>query len=207
MVQSPSWEANWFAVSQEIPRISRNPKVHYHTHKRLQPVLHRPMNRKEDTKLKMHSRPTNGFQSFSCNFVVTLLLFITVNTTNFVALWSPTCFSQSCGHLEGDFFENKSIVMILTCISYVYRTVHHCDSWRIRDQLDVTIYWVLFHFFYAQHVSDINTSINRSLQLFYYITTLVVCSCLDMCWSFGVAVWGGIRPSFPHSNLEYNDLC
>ena len=34
MVQSPSWEANWFAASQEIPRISRNPKVYYRTHKR-----------------------------------------------------------------------------------------------------------------------------------------------------------------------------
>ena len=34
MVQSPSWEANWFAASQEIPRISRNPKLHYRTHKR-----------------------------------------------------------------------------------------------------------------------------------------------------------------------------
>jgi len=34
MVQSPSWETNWFAPSQEIPRISRNPKVHYRTHKR-----------------------------------------------------------------------------------------------------------------------------------------------------------------------------
>jgi len=33
-VQSPSWEANWFAASQEIPPISRNPKVHYRTHKR-----------------------------------------------------------------------------------------------------------------------------------------------------------------------------
>jgi len=38
MVQSPSWEANWSAASQEIPRISRNPKVHYHTHKRPPPV-------------------------------------------------------------------------------------------------------------------------------------------------------------------------
>ena len=38
MVQSPSWEANWFAASQEIPRISRNPKVHYRTHKPLPPV-------------------------------------------------------------------------------------------------------------------------------------------------------------------------
>ena len=38
MVQNPSWEANWFAASQEIPRISRNPKVHYRTHKRPPPV-------------------------------------------------------------------------------------------------------------------------------------------------------------------------
>ena len=40
MVQSPSWEANWFAACQEIPRISRNPKVkvHYRSHKRSPPV-------------------------------------------------------------------------------------------------------------------------------------------------------------------------
>jgi len=38
MVQIPSWEANRFAASQEIPRISRNPKVHYRTHKRPPPV-------------------------------------------------------------------------------------------------------------------------------------------------------------------------
>ena len=35
---SPSWEANWFAASQENPRISRNPKVHYRTQKRPPPV-------------------------------------------------------------------------------------------------------------------------------------------------------------------------
>ena len=31
---SPSWEANWFAASQETPRFLWKPKVHYRTHKR-----------------------------------------------------------------------------------------------------------------------------------------------------------------------------
>ena len=38
MVQSPCCEANCFATSQEFPRISRNPKVHYRNHKRPPPV-------------------------------------------------------------------------------------------------------------------------------------------------------------------------
>jgi len=33
---------------------------------------------------------------------------------------------------------------------------------------------ILFHFLCVQHVSDINTSIIRSLRLFCWITTLVV---------------------------------
>ena len=44
MVQSPSWEANWFAASQEIPRILWKPKVHYLIHKPppLVPILRQP---------------------------------------------------------------------------------------------------------------------------------------------------------------------
>jgi len=45
---------------------------------------------------------------------------------------------------------------------------------------------------------DINTSIIGSLRLFYCITTLVVCSCFDVCWSFGVA---GLR-WYPCSRLN-----
>ena len=56
---------------------------------------------------------------------------------------------------------------ILSC---VYWTVHRCDSWRTKDQRDVTI---LFHFLCAQHVSDINISIIRSLRLFCWITTRI----------------------------------
>jgi hypothetical protein len=33
MEQTPSWEANRFAASQEIPRILWNPKVYYFSHK------------------------------------------------------------------------------------------------------------------------------------------------------------------------------
>jgi hypothetical protein len=38
MEQSPSWEANRFSASQEIPRILWNPKVQYHIYKCLPPV-------------------------------------------------------------------------------------------------------------------------------------------------------------------------
>ena len=35
---SPSWEANRFSVSQEIPRILRNPEVHYRAYNSPPPV-------------------------------------------------------------------------------------------------------------------------------------------------------------------------
>ena len=58
MVQSPSWEVNWFAASQEFPRISRNPKVHFRTHKRPPPVSilvqHNPVHIPTSHLLEIH---------------------------------------------------------------------------------------------------------------------------------------------------------
>ena len=74
MVQSPSWEANWFAASQEIPRTLRNPKVHYRTHKRPPPVyilgppnpVHNsaPLKEKHKPPHPQHISPTKNYLKY-----------------------------------------------------------------------------------------------------------------------------------------------
>ena len=56
MVQRPSWEASWFAASQEIPRILWNPEVHYRTHRTTESILDwkRPWTRTENN-IKMEN--------------------------------------------------------------------------------------------------------------------------------------------------------
>ena len=77
--------------------------------------------------------------------------------------------------------------------SYVYWTVHHLDSWIKRDQLDVTCFFISL--FNAQHVSDVNISILRSLRLICWVISWVVLLWFDVCWCYGVVWlgWCGIR--------------
>ena len=56
--------------------------------------------------------------------------------------------------------------------TYVYWTVHHRGSWVKRDQLDATCFIITL--FSAQHVSDVNTSILRSLRLICWVISWVV---------------------------------
>jgi len=75
----------------------------------------------------------------------------------------------------------------------VYWTVHHLDSWINRDQLDVTCFFIsLFH---AQHVSDVSTSILRSLRLICWVISWVVLLWYNACWCYIVVwlEWCGIR--------------
>ena len=69
--------------------------------------------------------------------------------------------------------------------SYVYWTVHHLDSWVKRDQLDATCFIITL--FSSQHVSDVSTSILRSLRLIRWVTSWVVSG--SMC--VGVTLWFG----------------
>jgi len=60
-------------------------------------------------------------------------------------------------------YELKTHNHLLNFLFYVYWTVHHLDSWIKRDQLDATCFIITL--FSAQHVSDVNTSLLRSLRL------------------------------------------
>ena len=54
------------------------------------------------------------------------------------------------------------------------------------DKTNLMSLAVLFHFFCAQHISDINISTIRSLRLFVELPHCPYCSWFDVCWSFGV---------------------
>jgi len=66
--------------------------------------------------------------------------------------------------------------------------VHHLDSWIKRDQLDVTCF--ISSLFNAEHVSDVNTSILRSLRIICWVISWVVLLWFDVCWCY-VVVWLG----------------
>ena len=55
------------------------------------------------------------------------------------------------------------IYIIKIYLSYVYWAVQHLDSWIKTDQLDVTFFFISL--FNAQYVSNVSTSILRSLRL------------------------------------------
>jgi len=61
-------------------------------------------------------------------------------------------------------------------------------SWVKRDQLDVTCF--IISLLSAQHVSDVNTSILRSLRLMCWVISWIALIWFDVCWCY-VVVWLG----------------
>ena len=66
--------------------------------------------------------------------------------------------------------------------------MHHLDSWVKTDQLDATCF--IISLFNAQRVSDVNTSILRSLRLICWVISWVVLLWFDVCWCY-IVVWLG----------------
>ena len=62
------------------------------------------------------------------------------------------------------------------------------QRWIKIDRLDVTCF--IISLFNAQHVSDVNTSIFRSLRLICWVISWVVLLWYDVCWCYVVA-WLG----------------
>jgi len=95
-------------------------------------------------------------------------------------------------------------IYIYIYASYVFWIVHHLDNWIKRDQLDVTCFFISL--FNAQHVSDVNASILRSLRLICWVISWVVLLWFDACWCYVVVWlgWCGIR--IPHKLLRIDVL-
>jgi len=99
----------------------------------------------------------------------------------------------------------------IVCFFYVYQTAHHLDSWVKRDQLDVTCF--IISLFNAQHVSDSNTSILKSLRLICWVISWVVLLWFDVCWCYVVVWlwWCGIHmqaealASYPLGSMRQNN--
>ena len=78
--------------------------------------------------------------------------------------------------------------------------MHHLDSWIKKDQLDVTCF--IISLFTAQHVSNVSTSILRSLRLIVDLFHVLYCSgsmCVDVTVWFS---WGWVV-----SLSRLNKLC
>jgi len=158
MVQSPSWEANWFAASQEIPRILWNPKVHYRTHKGPPPIpilsqpnpVHIPTSRLLEIQELMIRKKNNynklytvlsylGVFTFcTCCILICLACIVAsfkLSCVKLLLVWSCVLLQLSCVYCCSCLV---CIIVVVLCVllsSYVYFAVlcvYCCFYFRCR---------------------------------------------------------------------------
>ena len=147
MVQSPSWEANWFAASQEIPRISRNPKVHYRTHKCPPPLsllgqpnpVHIPTSHLLEIRPNIiHPSKPRSPQCFFPSLFPTKTLYTPLSSP-IRATWCQTC---------------KSVQYFL---SY--------SGFKSRPSFSMTLYYSVFLFIYLVNILQCQFSLVMAIPL------------------------------------------
>jgi len=128
------------------------------------------------------------------NFLTVLVSGILCTWPNQLSLWALIKLTIFLYFIS---LSNSSLVLIfhiwfsfvapnILLKSYIYWNVHHLKSWIKIDQLDVTC--SIMSLFNAQHVSNVSTSIFRSMRLIVDLFHVSYCSG-SMC--VGVTVWFG----------------
>jgi len=106
------------------------------------------------------------------------------NTVILITIWKHNMYNQQLDKSLSLTFRLKVNDKLLSC--YAYWTVHHLDSWIKIDQLDVTRF--IISSFSAQHVSNVSTSILRSLRLTCWVISWVVLLCKVRGFSISVLI-------------------
>jgi len=74
------------------------------------------------------------------SYIYTYILTISYNARFMYSTYVPVNVVKPYVPPARTYFINIFSIMTINSRYYVYWTMHHCDSWRIRDQLDVTSY-------------------------------------------------------------------
>ena len=73
-------------------------------------------------------------------------------------------------------------------IFWVLCILDHASSWYLSKERPTWCHLLYYFLFNVQHVSDVNTSILRSLRLICWVISWVVLLWFDVCWCY-VMVW------------------
>ena len=189
MVQTPSWAADCLAASQEIPRILRNPNVHYRTHKRTPPVslswaspiqstCPHPTSWRSILILSTHLRLGLPSGLFPTGFPTKTLYPITYSVR---CLYCTTCVVSKEKILNYVFVpEDKSIKNFETLINInqsrlgVIPHNRNCGFVSCYWYLELLYWWYIFRYRYFRHKIGLYLPFYRAVFYLLYILNMNV---------------------------------